>query len=273
MIFNGINTIYNIKLQNAKAINVPYSTLINTTLNEKFGIDIEESTGTLDVYPNINLLTIGTDPNFSTNTDLNRLNLTRSKHSPLDAALFSHMPFYLREVNDVDKFPPSERIRLKKTITINNVQYLVGYGYELNGIDYKNDILIYNNIKNEYVNVSKLDTNDATLLNPTPRNNLNLDFNNINNSYVTDFLKVEVYFTESELINIKYAMEILYGKVSPITEIGICNSIYKVVDNKPKNTAVQIAYFLDADINIEEALVNKFLNFYIDLGGMDILTI
>ena len=273
MLFNGTNTIYNIKLQNAKSIGVTYSILANTTLNEKFGIEVVDSLKPLKEYPNLNLITLGVNEEFKLSNKATRLNLTRSRHSPIDAALFNHIPFYLRPLTEVNDNPPSDSIRLTKVINIQGVDHLAGYGYVLNDIEYKNDILVYNNVQNDYVNVSKLDTNDATLLNPIPKSTSELDLAN-NNTYVTDFLKAYVYMTELELLEIKNAMDILYTTTPTITEIGVCNSLIKTLENgKLENYAVQIAYFADVDIDINKAIQEKSLEFYIDLGGMDVLVI
>jgi len=271
MLFNGINTIYNIKLQNAKAIGVPYRVLDNTTLNEKFGIEVVKTMDVLPEYPVVNLLTIGV---AADDTATSRLNLTRSKHRPIDAALFNHLPFYLRPVSEVTNTPPSAKARLRKNIIIDGIEYLACYGYDLSGIDYKDDILIYSSLKEEYTNVSRLNTNDATFLNPTPVVTTGIDIANEENEYVTDFLKVEVFLTIDEVLEIKHAMDVLYGSSILITELGICNSIIDVSeDGSEECYAAQIAYFLDTNISIDDAITNEHLRFHIDLGGMDILTV
>lgn len=274
MLFNGANTIYNTKLQNAKMVNVPYTALLNTTLNEKFSIEVINSTGTLDKYPELNLITIGCNVTELTNTsDITRINLTRSRHSPLDAALFNHVPFYLRTVADSVTNPPSKNLRLKKTITINNTTYIAYYGYKLTDIQYKDDILLYNGIKDEYVNVSKLDTNSSALLNPSPKPVTQLDIDR-DVTYVTDFLKMYVYFTKDEVTEINNAMSTLYGTIYKISEIGVCNSIDMTLnDGTEEQVAVQIAYFMDVDIDTTTVNTDGSINFYLDVGGMEVLVV
>jgi len=271
MVFNGVNTIYNIKLLNAKSIGAEYKLLPNTTLNEKFGIELKDNSQKLTKYPTINLLTIGVGAYDSKATQDTRINLIRSKHSPVDGALFQHVPFYLRPTKEIKSNPPSDNILLRKNVTIDGVDYLAGYGYEINDIKYREEILIYTSITKEYVNVKKLETTTTNILNPSPLKDTSISLSN-KNTYITDFIKVHIYLTENELKEISNAMHILFGKNMPITELGVCNSIIKTKENNTRECyATQIAYFADSHIDIDDALNKKELEFFIDIGGMDIL--
>jgi len=269
MVFNGIKTIYSIKLANAKTVGIPYKLLPNTTLNEKFNILVTNSNQALPEYPILNLLTIGVNENSGDTSSLTRLNLIRSKHRPTDAALFKHIPFYLRPIDEVGAYPPSKNVRLKTKISIQGKDYLAGYGYIINDIDYKDDILIYNSISDEYVSVTKLDTTTNDLLNLVPIDDLHMTLND--NTYITDFLKIHIYLTKTELLEIKNAMDILFGDTPLITELGLCNSIPTILDNGSGECyATQVAYFVDSNININDTIDEGKLEFYIDVGGMDI---
>ena len=269
MIFNGNKSIYSNRLANYTSLGLNYKPLINTTLNEKFIIEARhEFDDGVNHLPTINVLTIGTDFN-ELNTDMNVLKLKTSPHSPLDASLFNHIPFYLRKLSEVDAFPVSDRYVLRKNVVINDETYLACYGYFVDDIVYKGDITRYANIDTDYVNISKVDTNDGSFLNPVPRDNVELDIQP--DSFLGTFFKMYFYFNEDELNEILHVFDVLYPDepLKRITELGICSSI--MLEDKNEVVWCGIEYFLDTDYDIEEACTNTFLEFYVEIGNSEVI--
>jgi len=267
--FNAERTIYNIKIQNRMKCNLNYVPLLNTTLNEKFNINPNEDTDTIK-YPVLNLLTIGCGLINDIDNSNTRLNLKSSPHSPTDAALFKHVPFYLRPVSDFLTYPPSDKLRLHNIIIIDGIEYNVYYGYSITNFESKDDIIKYDNIETSYVNISKYDLSSSDVLNPTPNVNINL----INKKYISDFVKIYTFFSLTEINDIINSFNILYpNEPKYITEIGVCTSKELNVNNKILNYMTQVSYFLDVKQDLEQAIINQKLDFYIEVGGMSIVTV
>ena len=271
MIFNGEQTIYNIILQNRRAFGKPYVIQPNTTLNERFNVERNYDLYGVETYPDINLITIGVRDN-PVNAGSTRLQLMSSAHSAIDASLFQPTPLYMRKLDEVADNPPSEKLRLKKEYTYNGEQYLVYYGYMVSDVIYKDDIITFKNIDTEYSNISKLDTNTADLLYPEPIGDL--DITHSDHYYVGDFIKIYTFFTKEELLEIEHAMDVLYpGVTKKIAEVGVCTS-YEVTlesDGRLENVGAQIAYFVDSSLDIATGIAEEKLDFFIEVGGMEIV--
>ena len=266
--FNAEKTIYSKKIENRIKCGLPYTPLLNTTLNEKFNIYPGVDNANIP-YPIINLITIGSGLS-SVNNSSSRLKMDSSPHSATDAALFNHIPFYLRPTSEAMVYPPSPKLRLHKVILIDGIEYNVYYGYKITNYEYNDDIIKYTNIEDEYVNISKFDIVGSDILNPTPSTNINLD----TKVYISDFIKIYTFFSEGELNEMINAFNILYPDTTPIiTELGICTSKDIVIDGKDESVMVQVAYFIDLYKDLIEAKNNKKLDFFIEIGDMEVIAV
>jgi len=95
MIINSQRTIYGLELQAELLVSGTYTPKPNTTLNEKFGILVNEPIGS-DTRYGLKYLTIGTG-GIKTATPANGYSF--SQHSVMDASLFNHIPFIIRPVS------------------------------------------------------------------------------------------------------------------------------------------------------------------------------
>jgi len=272
MYYNGTKTIYNIKLVNKMLAGIPFKPLPNTTLNEKFDINFKYKIADNE-YPKLNLLVIG-----STDTIINpndsELMSRLSPHKVTDGALFNHIPFYMRKLSETETYPPSNKLRLKKIINYKGEEYLVYYGYAINEYEYKDDVIIYSNINTDYVSVSKYNTSNDNILFPEPSSNLNMT--NDRSTYITDFFKIYIFFTKEELNEIKNAIYVMYGdnvNNVKINELGVASSIeVKVNDEYKECLYAQMNYFIDTFMEFDKHLTDTAIDFYIEVGGMEILT-
>lgn len=275
MIFNGDRTIYNIKFQNSKMFNLPYKPLSNTTINEKLNILSGYQFGDIKEYPelSLNLLIIGSY-GTEVNGDNTRYNLKSSKHSPIDAALFRQIPFYLRKTSEVSKYPVNPNLRLKKKLFINGEEHIAYYGYKISEVIHKKDIIEFNNIDKEYTNIKKFSTNKDMVLNPKPIKDLRMDMSI--NRYIGDFVKVYTFLSSKDIAEILNAAKILYPKenISEITEIGLCHGHEVELEDTSKEMVwSQISYFVDCLLDLNDGLRKNELSFYIEIGGMEILNV
>ena len=258
---------YGIRLHNYMSLGLPYKPLVNTTLNEKFNInqDYKPAKG---LYPKTNVIVIGTDFN-NLNSELTRVNLKLSPHTPLDAALYNHIPFYLRKLEDVIDNPPSDHYVLRRNITINDVQYLACYGYLTEDIVYKGDIVKYSNIDKEYANITKIDTSTGDYLHPKLRDNLDIDKSIA--YYLGNFFKLAFFFNKSELTEVANVFDIMYADkiLRRITEVGVCSSIY--AEDVKDVVWCNIDYFLDTEFNIDEKLAHGSMEFFLEVGNSEVI--
>jgi len=268
MIYNGERTMYNVRLQNYLLLGREYHPLVNTTLNEKFEINERYLFNDNNKhYPTINMITIGTDF-LEPNNSETRLKLKSSQHKPLDASLYNHIPFYLKKIAEANTNPPSDKYVLRKNIIINGETYLACYGYLVEDIIYKDDIVEYDNIDSDYTTVSKINTNDGLYLNPNRSDNINLDSEN--DKYLANFFKLFLFFNQNEINELLNVFDILYpNKIKTIKEIGVCSSIY-LKDIKDVVWCT-INYFLDSNIDINEAKTKGYLDFYIEVGNSEVI--
>lgn len=271
MIINTTKTIYNVKLTNAYLNGYTYQPLPKTTLNEKFDIGLNLTSKS---YPKINLLTIGNGLPFFGDI----LNLKSSSHTPLDAALYNHLPFYLRKKSEINEHPLLDNYRLVKSIVMDGEEYITAYGLRLPEPFFNYDIEALRDIDSDYINLSEINTLDHNFLEPDY--NFNTDMKKYtNNTFVTDIVKYNVviannYYTE--LINVFNTL-----KLDPIiTEIGVCSSSEVETTNIVNNSVTrlecintQINYFLDVNINVLDTMYENLLKLVISIGGMELLKV
>jgi len=177
------------------------------------------------------------------------------QHKPLDASLYNHIPFYLKKIAEANTNPPSDKYVLRKNIIINGETYLACYGYLVEDIIYKDDIVEYDNIDSDYTTVRS--------------DNINLDSEN--DKYLANFFKLFLFFNQNEINELLNVFDILYpNKIKTIKEIGVCSSIY-LKDIKDVVWCT-INYFLDSNIDINEAKKTKgYLDFYIEVGNSEVI--
>lgn len=270
MLYNGSKTIYNTKLQNCLLTGLPYEPIIGTTINEKYNIMTVYDKSLVDTYPKLNLIVIGAST-IEANGDLTKLNLYGSGHSPIETELKNHIPLYLRTTEEAIVNPPSNKYRLKTTLIIAGIEYIAYYGYTAIDFNNKKEIVMFNNIEDEYVSVSKLDTDIADILNPPVGSTTDLTKTS-GITYIGDFVKIHLFFTLNELLEIKNVLNILYPDGDHyINEIAVCHSKELNTGIIIENVETQISYFLDIDRKLDDAITNGKLDFYVEVGGMEVL--
>lgn len=265
--FSGKRTIYNLQLQNRMLCNLPYITQLNTTLNEHLNILNYIKDETIK-YPSINLITIGCGELNSSDSVLKH---NTTKHRVTNIKLMEHIPFYMRKIDEVELYPPSMRLRLKKEIVIDDITYLAYFGYKVENYDYSDSIIKYDEIEAKNVQIEELDLTKSLREETTD----NTDLTNMEkNNYISDFVKIYTFFSKEELLEISNAMDILYpSKSKVITEVGICTSKEYELEGYTENIETQIAFFIDTEEDIEKNILNNKLDFTFEIGGMEMLII
>lgn len=264
-------TIYGLSLINAMLANRYYSVLKNTTLNEKFMINPYEHTpkGTVStpVFPKVRLFTIGIGGReVIENVDEYRF----SQHSPVDAALFKHIPFVIRSIdNDVT---PEQRLnyRLRRLENINGKTYIVYYAKVCTLVDYRPYSFLVHKV-NGNDTLSIFDTNSDIFLNPVPTNKptdlkLALDAPTILNRFKFEFYLNS--FDQAELLNVFKILGL--ADSTRITEIGICHGYDTHASYGLESVDTQITYHIDTELDIIlDFDIREGFKRNIELGGAE----
>jgi len=264
MIINSQRTMYGINLQMDMLLGKPHKSLVNTTLNEKFQIlplkDIPEGT-----YPKLNYIVVGIGGNDIIDDSAYKF----SKHRSIDAALFKHVPFVIRTLDN--DLLPEDRIkyRLRRLEIINGIEYVVYYAKAFTGYTCR-DGLFEISSRSDVHTLEFLNTNSSEFLNPIPR--LVEDYLDIDNrTYTAKTVKVEFSLDQDELKDMNDAMLIKYGEVYPLTEIGICSGIEDTVDEYPEVNNCVINYFVEVNIDTTMYLLtNDNILRSIEIGSLEL---
>lgn len=265
MVLSSQRTVYGMALQLSQLLNLEYTPLTNTTLNEKFdispGYELEDN-----IYPKLRYFAIGIGGNPMLD---NGVGYKYSQHSPVDAALFQHIPFIMRPVtSDLDDV---ERLqyRFRKVEIFDEIEYacyylkviqtieLRDYFYRITTKDGASALLIFN-------------TNTDKLLNPVPKSRTieNVSINDY--EYVTKMSKLRFELTIPELSDLKEAMVIRGVGDKQITEIGVCTGSDVLIDGKMESVVTQVAFHVDVNIDLSVA-INSDMSILrsIEIGGTE----
>lgn len=263
-------TLYMCDIDLHRQLGVEYSALENTTLNEKFGVLQYESAPT-GVYPKLVGYTIGIGgtpiiEGFD-NYDFN-------EHSPIDGALFEHIPFIMRpldsDLNEVER----ANYKLRVVETINNDQYVAYYmkivnSYELN-TNFYTIKTVYDGTSVSSPSLSVFDSNVSSILNPTPRRR-KLDFKTQDGcEYIAKLAKLHFTLTSLEQEEIRQCLEIKNKESRIITEMGICTGVEINCDYGKESLVTQIAYHVPVNFTLASDLISgKDIVKAVELGGLE----
>ena len=169
MVRSTQHTMYMVDLEQHRSLGVNYKPLDNTTLNEKFNIFLTEKPKDATTYPTLGYYCLGIGGSVILEEEPD---YTFNEHSPLDGALFNHIPFCMREVTlDLDEVEKS-KYRLRVVEEINGKEYACYYAKPINSIAVKQ--LLYgirtliDNDGGQTPILSPLDLAAEPVLNPIP---------------------------------------------------------------------------------------------------------
>ena len=271
-IYNSTRTIYNVKLQTHMMANIPYAPLPNTTLNEKFNILQYEQhkciPGNSTIFPTIQGITLGNGGKEILNSNMGDMKL--GKHSPVDGALFNHIPFVIRDENNDLSEEQQAKYRLKKEIFLNGKKHFAYYVklFQDEDLYYRPEILIVDN--NKLIPSIKIFNTDRTdILNPDP-NKDNSMATYENSVYTINLLRFKFTLSDNDKRELTNVFKLLSIKDYLLTELGVVTGIDHKDEERNELIYSQIAYFIDISLNLD-TLNKKILVTNIELGGGEII--
>lgn len=270
MIFNSQRTLYAIDLEQHRLFNQSYTPVENTTLNEKFRIYPNIQPGNNN-FPYLNVIVIGIG---GLQNIAGENNYNFSQHSPLDAALFEHIPFIVRETsNDLTPLEKA-KYRLRVIEMVDNVEYVCYYGKVITDPNLNSNFYTIKTIVDDSLTaiptLSVLDLTSTNVLNPKPKLRSVSYSTTKGIDYVTKLNKVPFTLTVGEISEIKEGCTKL-GKTSDIiTEVGLCTSCDYNNGTYTEAICTQIAFHIGVDFNMAVSLENdQAIQKSIELGGLE----
>lgn len=266
MVENSARTIYNVKLNNAFLAGYHYEVLPNTTLNEKFDILPEDKTP-YGEYPKLRYFVIGTGgDNFINENGCYKFCM----HEAIDAALFNHIPFVIRELGNDLTYNERKEYRLRTQIVVDNITYIAYYAKVTDNVDYRPYIKKITKRGKESV-ISKFDTDSDRFLNPKPKIRPKSIEEGMETSCVLDSFKVSFIMSPSDQKELRNVFKILGLPVTAkITELGLCHA-YEIPFNGSKEIIdTQISFHIPVDLEMQREFDSREpFRRDIVLGGSD----
>lgn len=274
-------SVLGMSLEQSLLFGASYKPMVNTTLNEKFAVEGDTSLPAGQL-PYVQYFCIGIGGRrFITGETDTTPEYTYSEHSPLDAALFQHIPFIIRETTSDLTANERTNYRMRKLETFNGKEYYAYYLKKTPTPEIKDVIHVIQTL-NDGTSVSSptmsvLDTSTTKFLNPSPITT-KFEFKDLDKTrFVTKLNKLSFTLTTQEmdeLMNVFKVMNINTTTDAYITEIGLCSGLDQEVgqgaNKRIEAICAQICFFLSVSYNITEELrKNRTLNKSINLGGME----
>lgn len=244
----------------------------NTTLNQKF--DIQASAVIpANMKPSLKFFTIGYGGHGYT-MGANNIPLSDViDHSSGDAGLYQHLPFVIRPINDDLTAGERSRYCLRKTITVDGVNYYAYYGKRLDMTGVvprmtKRTIVDNQTVIEDYVYTEKN-------LSPTPPAIPNTGAVTTSNAYLATSAIIPMPFNEKDVAELYNVAEILFGdrRMAIISEFGFCTAVDADVSINTTSGAVNFKEAIGAQIaaiisgHYELIFNSKGFDFSLEVGA------
>lgn len=219
---NVQRTIYSSYNQTCMSLNIPIDFTPLSTLNEKFNVALSK-TVPANQYPKLGYVVIG-NGGHKMQVDADGFYApVPTQHTAVDAALFNHLPFVLRETTNDLTTTEIANYRLRIPVTYNNVQYIAYYAKVLD--ESQTTPALVSKTINSGVETIVPYSPSVNNLAPTPVDMTTTAPNLVNNNYVRSIALVKFTLTANDISEIINACKIIYGSSNKaiISEIGICS--------------------------------------------------
>lgn len=267
-----VRSAYFSKLQSAMVRGGQHKFLPYTTLNEKFNVMSREYPPA-GVYPTLAYLAIGRGGmGMGLGAD-GEADVIIHQHKTTDAALFDHMPFSLRPLDN--DLPPERRSRYAMRVQkqFNGVTY---WAYYLKRVDFSSsdtDLFLKRTLPDGSTEVEEF-TPDESNLNPQPVDLSDSGTNLLAGMSVIASTIITLPLDDFDIAEIRKASEIIKGRTGKaiVTEVALCTGVPKQINAPGQNgtfafweaIGVQIASFVQALYALD--YINQDLSDQLELG-------
>lgn len=215
-------------LQSCMLLQQPLTLVEHSTLNEKFGV-AQDELPTDSEYPALNVAVIGNGGHTLAVTSKGIYYPKAQVHRPDDFALFSHIPFVCREINNDLSTAERLKYRLRVIDYIDNKPYVVYYGKVIdlaNATPTVSKVTVANGITSMIPF-----TGTKANLSPVPVDLSSTTVNTTTGDYLASNSIAVLDLDSSAITEIINACDIMFGDkhTAVISEIGLCTSLTKQV--------------------------------------------
>lgn len=201
----------------------------NTTLNEKFGINARILPATTDT-PSLNCYVIG---NRGHQTVVGAEGIAKTEpvqHRATDAALYGHIPFVLRPMNNDLSQTDRAKYALRTEEVHDSIRYAAYYARRLDKTNMVTQMLV-KTVTNGVETTTPFVPNSSNL-NPVPPVVSSTGVNTTDGSYVSAVATLTIAISEAEAAELLNVAKVLYKDegYAIISEIGLVTSVDKVVN-------------------------------------------
>lgn len=226
---NITRTVYAASVQTNLLLKTPQAYPENTTLNEKFGINAGTLPSPTDT-PSLNFYVIGNKGHQNVIGTEGIPKMEPVQHRATDAALYGHIPFVMRPLNNdlsqVDRAKYALRLEQVKDGT----RYALYYARRLDKTNVSTQMQV-KTVTNGVETTTPFVPNSSNL-NPTPPAITSTGVNTTDGSYVSAVATLTLHISEAEAAELLNVAKVLYGDeaYAIVSEIGLGTSVDKVVN-------------------------------------------
>lgn len=268
-------TIYGSALQTSQLLGVPHKIVPYSTLNEKF--DIQPG-----VLPGPNercaaqYFVIGAGGHRHVMGADNVPYTTPIEHSPNHAALYRHMPFVLREMNNDLTIAQRAKYGLRRLESHNGRQYAAYYAKRINLENVEANM--EHTTMNEGVPTTVPFIPTSADLNPTPPQLPSTGVVTTSGNYLSATAVVPINFDANDVAELKNVARIMFDNelMAVISEIGIVSGVDRVVTGPGQgNTTFNYNEIIGAQIvthitsYYSVGFTNQGFDFKVEIGATE----
>lgn len=269
-----IRTVYGAQLQTAQLLGQKYILKPNSTLNQKLNIHKELTFADTDV-PAMRYITIGNGGHKFIMGSNGIPKPEPIQHTPRHAALYNHLPFVLRRINN--DLNPTDRLkyRLRRIETHNGIQYAAYYAKVLDLSTTLPELelrTVVNNITNSSEFVPILQD-----LSPQPPAINSTGVLTTTGDYIAATARVPFIMSETDINEFKDACNIIFNDDSYaiISEIALCSGVDRAVTGNINGLVtgytdaigVQVTNFISSFYAAK--FTNQGINVMFDVGSVE----
>jgi hypothetical protein len=248
-------------LQTCLLLNLPFSMMTDTTLNEKFNVQagVAPSAG---VIPSQRYYCIGNGGHTMTVGTDGIAAPSPLQHEATDAALYNHLPFIMRPVSADLTASQMAQYALRVVQTYGGVAYAC---YYLRRISFTNVAaqIQMNTVANGVTTTTPYVANTANL-NPTAPAPANGTVNTVSGDYLTAAAILGLSFSEQDAAELVNCANIIYGdpRYAIISEVGLVSGVDSVVAVAASGGSFNMNECISAQIN-------SFIDTFIPMNYMN----
>lgn len=268
-------TIYGTLIQTAQLMGLPYQQVANTTLNEKFDI-FPNLRPDNNAVPRVRYYCIGIGGHRPATGADGRTYIEPIQHRPDDAALFDHIPFIIRELDNDLTTEERRKYCLRKVRNVRGTDYIHYFGKRLDLDEVEPTMKLNTTVNGTTTSVPFIPT--SANLNPEPPETSNTGVISSTGQYLSASGLVTLSFTAQEVAELINVAKILFQNelYAFVSEFAIVAGDDKVVTVSGPNSAnLNYTEVVSATVttHITEfhsiGFLNRGLNFTLELGSTE----